>query len=207
MSWMKSSQFHSINALLPPRIDTRCQPHRFVFFIDQFFEYLWVAHVGFRRFVVRHQLFFGIHFHVILVSKVHLIVLICPAHIAIFLPHFCASLLKSFRPFPLLDLFVFLPAISLLRRIHKSGIHDTPLPPYQPSLGQHLLKSLEQLPGTIPAIPFQCLLEIPDRSRIRYRVSGMQSQKYHETKSIPHLKLALLIAQTVILLQYQHVEH
>ena len=50
-------------------------------------------------------------------------------------------------------------------------------------------------------------LEIPDRSRIRYRLPGMQSQKYHETKSIPHLKLALLIAQAVKLLQYQHLEH
>ena len=89
----------------------------------------------------------------------------------------------------------------------KTGITDTPLPPYQPSLGQHLLKSLEQLPGTIPAILFQRLLDIPDRSRIRYSFSGMQTQKYHETKSIPYLKLALLIAQAVKLLQYQRLEH
>jgi hypothetical protein len=120
---------------------------------------------------------------------------------------FALTFLKPFRSFSPLDLFVFLTAISLARRIHKTGIHDTPLPPYQPSLGQHLLKSLEQLPGTIPAILFQRLLDIPDRSRIRYSFSGMQTQKYHETKSIPYLKLALLIAQAVKLLQYQRPEH
>jgi hypothetical protein len=160
------------------------------------------VHAGFCCFKVSHQLFFGIHFHVILVSK------------CIFLFFFAQRASQSFcRPFallssnpsgllPLLDLFVLLPAISLSRRIHK-----TALPLYQPSLSQQLLKSLEQLPGTIPAISFQCLLEIPVRSRIRYRVSGMQSQKYQETKSIPHLKLAHLVAQTVKLLQYQHLEH
>ena len=159
-------------------------------------------HVGYRCFILRYQLFLGIHFYEILVPIVRLVVLLRPPRITIFLPPFCASLLKPFRSFSLLDLFVLLTAISLARLIQ-----DTPLPPYQPSLGQHLLKSLEQLPGTIPAILFQRLLDIPDRSRIRYSFSGMQTQKYHETKSIPYLKLALLIAQAVKLLQYKRLEH
>ena len=68
------------------------------------------------------------------------------------------------------------------------------LPAYHPSIAQDLVKPLEQPPGAISPIPFQRLLEIPNRPRIRHRIPGMQPQKLHETKPIHHLKLALLIA-------------
>ena len=164
-------------------------------------------HVGSRCFILRNQLFLGIHFHVILVPIVRLVVLLRPTRIAVFLPPLCASFLKSFRPFPFLDLLVFLPVVALARHLHKTRIHDTALPPYQPSLGEDLVKPLEQPRGAIPAIPFQRLLEVPNRPGIRYRIPGMQPQKIHETKPIPYLKLTRLIAQAVKLLQHQHFEH
>ena len=142
-------------------------------------------HVGFRCFIVVTS-FFWHPLHVILVFKCIFLFFLPSAHRNLF-ASLCASLLKSFRPFTLLNLFVFLPAISLSRRIYKLVSTMLPfLPINPPSLSICSNRSNNFRAPSLPSLS-QCCLKSQIVRRIRYRLPGMQSQKYHETKSIPHL--------------------
>jgi hypothetical protein len=138
-----------------------------------------------------------------LVSEMLFAVMLCPLCIGVFL---AAFLIRSFfRHFSFLYLFVLIPRVPLDGNLHDGGIHHLP--------GVHDDTVFAQLPvkkfekhlhnarlGKAVSIQPYCL-------GIRHPFMDSHTKETHETEAVEYGVLCIVVADILVALQVQDLEH
>ena len=179
----------------------------FVALIYEVFENLAVMHVGRDRAVLIDEFTFGIHLGVVLVAVVGLVVLLGPTCIAIFLTTFRGDRVEPVGAFAVFDLLVLLTGVWLAGSVDKTGINDAAFFGDESFASEFPIKGFEEFAAPIALVFFNEFFEVPNRIGVGHFVAEAQSQKTHEAEAILNLSFGGLVAEAMVFLKDEDLEH
>jgi len=156
-----------------------------------------------RYFIIANQLMLDICIYMILIAKSIFTILLYPACIGIFLTYLILG--PVFRDIAILNIIVFLPAVTLLWGRYNTGINYLTLLCGKTVFIKKFIKLIKQL---FDELRLCKLFSKPPYSLcIRNCVTNRKSQESHEAEPVSYLKFDLVIREIVQRLQYHYLEH